>query len=490
MFCGECGGKNEDGAMFCGYCGASLAEDTPGIQMSPAEFEGTGAPSPGEMSTGEAVREAPSPAEPVAPGKTMASTCPACGGGMVFDPTLGKLKCEFCSSEYTPEEVEAAWKEREKNAATTGVRADFGQDEMRSYACSACGAELMADPNTAVMVCPYCGNHTIAPAQFSGMLRPDYIIPFAHTKKEAEEKYLSFYNKRFLLPNSFKTDNHVQEIQGVYVPFWMFYGRVFIDGDYIAYDEGEDSDGNTHKSARFSVQRKGYLDYEKVPADASKRMDDNLMDSVEPYRLEELRDFSLTYLPGFLAERYDVSEEECRKRAHDRAEGSIRKQTRDTIKHDGIEESKEFFAYEGEKTHYAMLPVWMLTTRWNEKTFKFAMNGQTGKMVGDLPVSAPKMMAVLIPLFFGLFIATLLVSIFIGDTETPKAILTAFVVAGLTDLIVGAIMYSSMKSVHKAGVAEGYITKPLTLTYQNEKRMTILNSGKIKKQMKQKGVNS
>ena len=145
-------------------------------------------------------------------------------------------------------------------------------------------------------------------------------------------------------------------------------------------------------------------------------MDDNLMDSVEPYRLEELRDFSLTYLPGFLAVRYDVSEEECRKRAHDRAEGSIRKQTRDTIKHDGIEESKEFFAYEGEKTHYAMLPVWMLTTRWNEKTFKFAMNGQTGKLIGDLPVDNWKVRRKLLAIFFPLMvvIAALIMFVFGG----------------------------------------------------------------------------
>ena len=455
MFCGQCGAKNDDGDLFCAACGSPLTE----------------------QKTAE-------PPKPKTPGKTMASKCPACGGGMVFDPTTGNLKCEYCGSAYTPEEVEAFWREREQDAAAEGVKAEFAEGEMHSYSCSACGAELMADANTAVMRCPYCGNHTIAPAQFSGMLRPEYIIPFAHTKQQAEASYLSYYNKRFLLPNDFRTGNHVEEIQGVYVPFWMYDGRVSINGDYIAYDESTDENGNTVKTARYSVQRQGYLDYEKIPVDASRRMEDDLMDSVEPYQMEGLKECAMSYLPGFLAERYDVPEEECKQRAHHRAEGSISEQTRATIKHDGIEEKREAFGYQGEKTHYALLPVWLLVTRWQDKTYKFAMNGQTGKMVGDLPVSAPKMMAVLIPLFFATMILTIILALF-GDMGMGGIIATALLVAGLVTLITGGIMYSSMKPVKKAGSAGGYVTQPLILTVQEEKKIGVFKAGALKKQMKQ-----
>ncbi len=428
----------------------------------------------------------------IAPGKTMASTCPACGGSLVFDPTAGKLKCEFCDLMYTPEEVEAAWAKKLGNegdaAPEEGTEAtrvyeavDFGpEDQMKSYSCSTCAAELLADQTTAVMRCPYCGNQTIVEAQFSGSIRPDYIIPFAHTKKEAEEKYLSFYNKRFLLPKSFKTDNHVQEIQGVYVPFWMFSGRTYIDGNYMAYDEEKDKDGHTHITGRFNVWRKGYLDYMNVPADASKRMDDALMDSVEPYKLNGLLDFSMVYLPGFMAERYDVDEEECRLRAHKRAEGSISDQVRKTIKHDGIEQSNVDYRYENESTKYALLPVWLLVTKWKDKTFKFAMNGQTGKMVGDLPVSAFKLLAVVIPLF--ILIAFLTLSVAGQDMFT--SLFAGLIVAGLT----GFFMYASMKSVSSASSAGGYITMPLQLTFEHEEKVGSFKARKIKKEMK--GINN
>ncbi len=425
-------------------------------------------------------------------GKTASSTCPACGGALLFDPTLGKLKCEFCDMTYTPEEVEAEWTKKGINASgDEGALADmekadreyqaqdFGQDEgMRSYSCSTCGAELLADMATAVMRCPYCGNQTIVEQQFSGAIRPDYIIPFAQTKDQAEKKYLEFYNKRFLLPRSFKTDNHVEEIQGVYVPFWMFSGRVHLDGSYIAYDEAEDDDGNKYITARYEAHRRGYLDYENVPADASDRMEDDLMDSVEPFQLDGLKDFSMVYLPGFMAERYDVEEEDCRERGQERAAGSIKEQIRDSIHHDGIEEAKEDIRFEGESTKYALFPVWLLVTKWKDKTYKFAMNGQTGKMVGDLPVSAPKLLAVVIPLFF---LLTFIVS------NIPDQGVLEGVIAGLVvSVVVGLIMYSSMKSVSKATNAGGYITQPLQLVFQDEEKIGSFKARKIKKQMRKK----
>lgn len=436
-FCAYCGKEMNEGAKFCKGCGKPV---------------GT-------------------------PGKTMASACPACGGRMVFDPTSGKLKCEFCDSLFAPEDVDASWKEKEANTAGGGGHASLGpEDQMLAYSCSACGVELMADRTTAVMRCPYCGNQTIVPAQFSGQIRPDYIIPFAHTKKEAESKYLGYYEKRFLLPKSFKTGNHVQEIQGVYVPFWMFSGRAYVDGRYLAYDESEDSDGNKIRGPYYDEIRQGYIDFKNVPADASKRMDDDLMDSVEPYKLDGLKDFSMSYLPGFMAERFDVDEAECKVRAHNRAEGSISDQVRNTIKRDGIDVKQEYFRYEGEETKYSLLPVWLLVTKWNDKTYKFAMNGQTGKMTGDLPVSAPKLLGVTIPLFFILMI---LIMIFGGDLF--GALVGAAIIAG----VIGAWMYGSMKPVRKASNASGYITQALQLTFEKEDKVGMLKVSKVRNEIKE-----
>ena len=479
MFCTQCGAENADGTKFCENCGAPLTQE--GAQTAAPNNAAQPAPQPQPG----AAQPAGAPQKPKAAGHTMASSCPACGGAMVFDPTIGKLKCDFCGSAYTPEEMEAAWKEKAaKTAAEGGGREMLGEDDgMLGYTCSTCGAELMADQNTAVMICPYCGSHTLAPAQFSGSLKPNYIIPFAHTKQEAVDKYHSFYDKRFLLPKSFKTDSHVEEIQGVYVPFWLFDGKVNLEGHYMAQDTSTDKDGHKHVTGRFEVYREGHLSYEKVPADGSRRMDDAIMDSVEPYTFADIKEFSMSYLPGFLAERYDVEVEECRKRAHERAEKTITSQVEDTIRHDEIVSKNVKCTFANEKHSYAMLPVWMLVTKWQEKTYKFAMNGQTGKMVGDLPVSAPKMAAVLVPLFI---VAMVLYHLIAKAVGADSAYLWGgtFVFPMILTLIVGMIMYGSMKSVAKGSSVTNYINNSLQLTRQEEKRVNVFQASTIQKEMK------
>lgn len=453
MFCGNCGKENRDGALFCNQCGAPL----------------------GGEKTPEASEE---------PGKTMASLCPGCGGKLLFDPALGKLKCEYCASVYTSREVNRLWREKEAAASGPETQPELSAvDGLLSYTCSTCGAKLMADKNTAVMRCPYCGNETLAPAQFSGGLRPEFIIPFSYTKEQAEQKYLEFYEKRFLLPGSFRNKSHVEEIQGVYVPFFLYDGRVTVDGEYVASDKSGSGDGANEVSitlATFQVERRGYLDYKKVPADASRRMEDALMDSIEPYEMGGLKPFALSYLPGFLAERYDVPEEECRKRAHGRIEASVKSQVNATIDYDGISERNETFSYEGERSHYALLPVWLLVTKWKNKTCKFALNAQTGKMVGDLPVSFGKMLAVLIPLFFVVYFISLVIASAAGAEMVP-AMISCLVAPVFVDVFVGIIIYSNMKSVQKAENAAQYIKKKLVLTHKSDK---LRNPFAVKKRKK------
>ncbi|MBQ7565093.1 MAG: hypothetical protein IJT16_14030, partial [Lachnospiraceae bacterium] len=152
---------------------------------------------------------------------------------------------------------------------------------------------------------------------------------------------------------------------------------------------------------------------------------------------------------------------------------------RKTIKHDGIDQADEKFWYENESTKYALMPVWLLVTKWKDKTFKFAMNGQTGRMVGDLPVSAGKMIGVLVPLFI------LMLAVF-NMISGGEKVLESLFIAGIVDLLVGVFMYSSMKSVHSATSAGGYISQSLELVFQDEKKIGSFKARKMKKAMKDK----
>ena len=209
------------------------------------------------------------------------------------------------------------------------------------------------------------------------------------TSLSSNEKYKEYYQKKKLLPKAFLDGNTVEEIQGVYVPFWLFDGAVTIDAEYEAVDK-EDTQTETIRKI-YRADRRGNIKFKNVPADASKRMPDDIMDSIEPFKFEELKDFNMMYLPGFLAEKFDVEGDDDLQRAEKRVINTAKSKTQETVKHDEVKEKRGNFVVNYTDKKYAMLPVWYLTTNWNGKQWNFAMNGQTGKFTGDLPVDYKKL---------------------------------------------------------------------------------------------------
>lgn len=350
--------------------------------------------------------------------------CPACTGPLHFVGASGRLECEYCGASYDVAEIEALYAEKEKKAAeaqqateeggagqgapaadggawdTSDFCEDWGAegDGMRAYGCPSCGAELICEESTAATSCPYCGNPTVVPGQFSGQLRPDFIIPFKLSKEDAVKALKSHYKGKFFLPKSFTAENHLQEIQGIYVPFWMFDGEAEGDAHYEAtrshtYRSG---DYEITETEHYDVYRAGSISFEKIPVDASSKMSDDYMDSIEPYDYQDLKPFSTAYLPGFLADKFDVTVDQCRQRADQRCEGTLEAVLRNTVTgYNACILKQKTASLKRGKVHYALMPVWMLNTKWDGKDFLFAMNGQTGKLVGELPVNWRK--------FWGLF---------------------------------------------------------------------------------------
>ena len=352
--------------------------------------------------------------------------CPACTGPLHFAGESGKLECDYCGASFEAAEIEALYAEKEAKAAeaaqkqkeaeaaqraaaaaeqnaaadgsdwdASGLSADWGADagSMKAYSCPSCGAELLCDVTTAATSCPYCGNPSVLPGQFTGSLKPDFVLPFKLSKKDAIKALKKHYLKKPLLPSTFSKANHLEEVKGVYVPFWMYDGKVSGSAQFHAtavrtYTSG---DYEITETSHYDVRRAGSIDFEKVPVDASSKMPDDYMDSIEPYDYAELKPFSTAYLPGFLADKYDVSVEDSRERADKRCTGSLVSALERTVSGytTCIETSRDIRLKRG-KVHYALLPVWILNTKWEGKDFLFAMNGQTGKLVGNLPVSTKR----------------------------------------------------------------------------------------------------
>lgn len=333
--------------------------------------------------------------------------CPACTGPLHFVGTSGKLECDYCGSSFEVAEVEAMYKEKEERAAQAmaeekasswgmdGMSEDWGNDAsgMKTYSCPSCCAELICDDSTAATCCPYCGNQTVIPGNFSGALKPEFVIPFKTDKEMAKTALRNHYNGKKLLPKSFIDGNHIEDIQGVYVPFWMYDCVAQGQMDFHATTSETKTSGNTETTTtkHYDVKRKGSIEFEKVPVDASTRMPDGHMDSIEPYDYNELKPFSTAYMPGFLADKYDVDATECGTRMEDRCKRTLEGKLSETVTgYDSKTVVEKNLTVKKGDVHYAMLPVWLLATKWNDQNYLFAMNGQSGKMVGDLPLDKKK----------------------------------------------------------------------------------------------------
>lgn len=320
--------------------------------------------------------------------------CPACGGGLSFDSASQKVKCPYCDTEFSVDAIrelqggQSAQPQEEPQWQTSQEENWEQAEQVNTYICQSCGGELLCDANTAATSCPYCDNPVVLSHRVAGSLRPDLVIPFQLDKEAAKAALLRHYSGKPLLPKCFKSENRLEKLQGVYVPFWLF--DTDVDGDicFRATKVRTWSDSNYHytQTRHYSVRRAGSVSFQGVPVDGSNKMANDLMESIEPYDLSKAVDFETAYLAGYLADKYDVSAEAAAPRANERIRTSTVQAMESTVHgYSSVQAQNSDIRLSGCRVRYALLPVWMLTARYRDKDYIFAMNGQTGKMVGDLP---------------------------------------------------------------------------------------------------------
>lgn len=225
--------------------------------------------------------------------------------------------------------------------------------------------------------------------RLSGSLKPDLIIPFKLDKAAAEQALMRHMAGKKLLPKLFKSQNRIEKIQGVYVPFWLYDAQVQADIRYHGTKVRHWSDSSYYytQTRHFSIRRGGTIGFEAVPVDGSSKMENALMESIEPYDLSQAVDFNSAYLAGYVADKYDVTSDETKSRANERIhDGTLQAFQETALHYDTIHAEHTNISLKNGRVRYALLPVWILTTQYQGKAYTFAMNGQTGKFVGDLPV--------------------------------------------------------------------------------------------------------
>lgn len=346
---------------------------------------------------------------------TLEYRCPNCDGTLSFSSESQKLTCPYCDTEFDTKTIQeynqaidatkaqdCQW-ENYQASSGEGTWAEGETDNLVVHICRSCNGEIVAEKTTAVTSCPYCDNNIFIPQQFADELKPDYVIPFKLNKEQAKEALRNFYKGKPLLNPCFKTENHLDEIKGLYVPFWLFNCDTNNELHYKTTKIRSYSDARYHytETKHFSVHRAGTLNFDKIPADGSSKMNDTYMEAIEPFYYQELKKFTPAYFAGYLADKYDVSAEQLQKRINDRIRTSVI-QKFEPRGYASVQSTGANIRAVKNEVHYALLPVWVLNTKYNGTLYTFMMNGQTGKMVGKLPVDKGRCAAMFCGIFGGL----------------------------------------------------------------------------------------
>ena len=385
--------------------------------------------------------------------------CPCCGGALNFDNKSQNIVCPYCDSqfsaadlkEYTDDLADAGTEDTSWDESMVDSYTNEDAKGMKIYSCNSCGGEIICEETTSSTTCPYCGNNLVVSKELHGDLKPNYIIPFKKDKDFSIDALKKFIRRRPLLPHSFSKTNTIQEIKSLYVPFWIFdadvTGKVRYEGIKVRrYTSG---DYNVKEENHYSVVRGGGIGFEHVPVDGSKKMQDELMESIEPFDFNEAKEFNVAYLAGYAADRYDVSKDETFGRATTRfKEGTIAAFRRDIKGYDSVEVKDSTLQFSNTEAKYALYPVWLLHTTWKEKHFYFAVNGQSGKIAGNLPISPIKFILFMFMFFliFGGAIFGLLFALK-GDGDFAMPALIGVIAGLIISLSIMFIWRRKMKNV-------------------------------------------
>ena len=324
--------------------------------------------------------------------------CPNCDGIISFDSSTQKLKCPSCGTELDVDSV-IAFNQLDNEAPQDHFDWDkiefekIDDHEIHSYVCEACGGEIVGDASMASSSCPYCGNNVIVEKQFEGILKPNYILPFKLDKDRAMAEMRNHLKGKVLLPNDFKKKQKLTKITGVYIPYWLF--DCDADGQFRYRAERTQSyrsgDYVITTTDHYLLYREGNMSFKNVPVDGSNKIEPKVLEALEPFDFKELKPFKTAYLQGYLSDRFEADANEAKPRANQRIKTSMAQEiSATTVGYTSVLPTASNVNLQSGRIAYALLPVWILHSEYKGQKFIFAMNGESGKFVGDLPIDKSK----------------------------------------------------------------------------------------------------
>ena len=331
--------------------------------------------------------------------------CPNCSAPLSYKADKQGFGCDYCLSFFTDAEIKTIFEDNENTNLNENIEPnnqnivqeqnEFAQST-NLYSCSSCGAEIMAENTTAATFCIYCHSPVVLAGRLAGDYKPNKVIPFTVTKAQAVETFKKWVSKKKFVPTDFKSEQQLEKMVGLYVPFWLADCHATASVNAIGKNIRTWSSGSYRytETKEYAVDRAATLNFKGVPADGASKIEDNLMQAIEPFDYEQIKPFSMSHLSGFLADKYDVNKADVfpiiKKRVDNGCEDLIRQSitgyssvTMNNLKNNILNTN----------WNYALLPVWFMTYNYNGKMYEFAINGQTGKTAGLPPLSTKKLLA-------------------------------------------------------------------------------------------------
>lgn len=379
--------------------------------------------------------------------------CQNCGANVKFDIASQKMRCEYCDSYFDPYSFD--------KKESDGIELkDF---DATVFICPQCGGEILSTDDTAAGFCSFCGASTILHSRIQKENRPNYIIPFRKTKDDCKQAYSDLMKKAIFAPKELKDPKYIDGFRGIYMPYWTYY--ITQKGPFIMNGKKQHRSGDYIVSDHYELI--GNLDayYKGISFDASSSFADNISEALAPYDVKGMKAFTPAYLSGFYADTADVSADTYKPQAVEIAETATQNQITGTSQFSAFTLETDVLAATADaldktlntsnvpKRHsgahgyttkfesidYSMFPVWFMSYRNGDRVAYATVNGQTGKVVADLPVDEKKFVG-------GSFILALPIFLLLCLLFTPTP-MTSLVVTGIISVITGIIYFLQLRKI-------------------------------------------
>ncbi len=328
--------------------------------------------------------------------------CKDCGAKLTYAPGTTRLMCQYCGAEneiqIDQESLKTALEEiNYENFLAQGAPESQTQ-EIATLKCDACGAQTTFDENVVSDSCAFCGNTlTIKSGSTQKTIEPQALLPFHVKEQQGGELFKKWINSLWWAPNKLKHYARQGKLKGVYIPYWTYDSNTISDyhgqrgDDYqveVEYEEDGETRTRTETRTRWSsVSGTVSNEFDDVLVPASTSLSQKHIEKLEPWDLENLIPYNNKFLSGFKAESYQVELKEGFDRATKKMEIVIRKTVKQDIGGDHQRIQSLNTSYNDVTFKHILLPIWISAYRYNQKVYKFMINGRTGEVQGERPYS-------------------------------------------------------------------------------------------------------